>query len=60
MKVKVYFCKHCGYIHRVENLVNLCPKCWRFMSEQSWEEEDYIDYCNKYFSPFGKYINPQS
>ena len=67
MKVKVYFCKHCGYVHRIENLINLCPKCWHhmteqechyFMSKQEWEEEDYIDYCNRYFSPFEKYINP--
>lgn len=53
MKVKVYFCKHCGYVHRIEKPVNLCPKCWHFMSEQGWEEEDYIDYCNKRFSSFG-------
>jgi predicted Zn-ribbon and HTH transcriptional regulator len=58
MKVSVYFCKKCGYAHRVDKTFNLCPKCWHFMSEQEWEEEDYIDYCNKYFSPFGKYINP--
>jgi len=57
MKVKVYFCKKCGYVHRVDNLLNLCPRCWHHMSEQEWEEEDYIDYCNKFFFPFGGYIN---
>lgn len=52
MKVKVYFCKKCGYVHRVDNLFNLCPKCYHFMAEQEWEEEDYIDYCNKNYSKF--------
>ncbi len=60
MKVKVYFCKHCGYVHRIEKPINLCPKCHHFMSEQKWEEEDYIDYCNKHFSSFEKYRNLQS
>lgn len=52
MKVKVYFCKKCGYAHRIEKLLNLCPKCHYFMSEQEWEEEDYINYCNKNYPRF--------
>ena len=32
----------------IENFINLCPKCWHFMAEQEWEEEDYIDYCKKF------------
>ena len=52
MKVKVYFCKHCGYAHRVEKIFNLCPKCYHFMTKQEWEEEDYIDYCNKNYLKF--------
>lgn len=52
MKVRVYFCKKCGYARRAENFFNLCPRCWRFMSEQEWEEEDYINYCNKNYPRF--------
>ena len=63
MKVKVYLCKKCGYVHRIENLINLCPKCWHHMAEQEWEEEDYIDeeeeklgkYLSKEFINYSKY-----
>lgn len=37
MKIKVYFCKHCGYKEIIKDQNNLCPECYHYMSEQEWE-----------------------
>ena len=51
MKVKVYFCKHCGHKEIVKDSNSLCPECFHYMSEEEWEYSEVDGFGFAWYDP---------